>query len=222
MLWVDSEFSAEIATAQVGALKAGVTLVTLDEKDNIDHVASALDKSEARGLLISPHTKTRDGHQRANLLLELMPELIDSLPGQRVKFDSFPNLKNVIHTGHVSIRGTTKFKENMLYTKKSLSTLRIPGSEGNSIAIECFKGGDRVAALTNHELATKAKEIWQNYLNGSDKTLPVFLTLSMQYPLGFATFLASVHGMRKVFVPATYNLAKIAKSFSHQKSDVLV
>jgi hypothetical protein len=39
LLWVDSENSAEIATAQMGALKSGVSLVTVDEKDDINHVA---------------------------------------------------------------------------------------------------------------------------------------------------------------------------------------
>lgn len=222
MLWVDSENSAEIATAQMGALKSGVSLVTVDEKDDINHVASALERSQARGLLVSPHTKSSENNQRANQLLDLVPELIRAKPGEKVKFDHFPHLTNVIHTGHVSIRGATKFKETMLYAKKSMTNLRIPGSESNSLAMECFSGGDRVASLTNHEFVKSAVEIWDRYLNGDNKLLPVFLTLSLQYPLGFASLLACVHGGRKAFVPSTYNLAKIAKSFNNQKSDVLI
>ena len=41
---------------QLGALKAGVSIVTFDEKDNIDAVHHALSNSDARGLLFSPQT----------------------------------------------------------------------------------------------------------------------------------------------------------------------
>ena len=222
LMWIDSESSAEIATAQMGALKSGVSLVTVDEKDDIHHVASALETSQAKGLLVSPHTKSSESLPRANQLLELAPELINARPGERVKFGQFPHLTNVIHTGHVTIRGTNKFKETMLYVKKSMTNLRIPGSESNSLAMECFKNGQRVASLTNHEFVESATNIWNKYLNGDNKLLPVFLTLSLQYPLGFASLLACIHGGRKAFIPSTYNLAKIAKSFNYQKSDIII
>lgn len=35
-LWVDQTNSAEILVTQMGAIKAGVTLVTFSEKDNLD------------------------------------------------------------------------------------------------------------------------------------------------------------------------------------------
>jgi len=35
-LWVDQASSAEQVVAQFGAIKAGVTLVTFEEKDNIE------------------------------------------------------------------------------------------------------------------------------------------------------------------------------------------
>jgi hypothetical protein len=222
LLWLDQEHSAEIAVAQVGALKSGVTIVTVDERDEVHDVGTALEASGAQGLLLSPHTKADGKTQRANLLLELMPELVNAYPGQRVTFDNFPNLRNVIHTGHVTIRGTTKFKENMLYTRKAITNYRIPGAKASSAAMECYANGERVNSVSNQDLLNKARDIWKNHLDGEDKNLPVFLTLSLQYPLGFASFLASVMNGRKVFVPSTYNVAKIAKSFNYQKSDILV
>lgn len=59
-------------------------------------------------------------------------------------------------------------------------------------------------------------------MDTDDKINPIFLTVSLKYPLGLATLVACTQHGRKVFIPSTYNIAKIAKSFSYQKSDVLV
>lgn len=222
MLWVDQESSAEIATAQIGAFKAGVSIVTVGNNDDADHIASTLEKTGSKGLMLSPHTKTDGTNQRANLLLDILPELVSSYPGQDITFRDFPNLKHVVHTGHVSIRGTTKFKENMLYTKKSLTNFRIPGCNSTDLALECFSKGKLLESYTHKDITSKADELWRKYLNTDDKIHPVFLTVSLKYPLGLATLIACTQNGRKVFIPSTYNIAKIAKSFSHQKSDVLV
>lgn len=222
LLWVDDENAAEVAVAQIGAIKAGVSIVSVSTHDEINHIGDALAQSGAQGLMFSPHTKV-DGHnQRANLLLELMPELIDHRPGQNLNVDNFPELRNVIHTGHSTIRGTTKFKETLLYTKPNLTTLKLPGTTGDANAIEYYKEGEYVSAITNTEILGKSKEVWNSHLSQGNKSLPVFLTLSLQTPLGFTTFISSITNGRKVFVPSSYNVAKIAKSFGFQKSDLLV
>ena len=46
-LWMDATNSAETATAQIGAIKAGLTVVTVDENDSPDDVASALRSSKS-------------------------------------------------------------------------------------------------------------------------------------------------------------------------------
>ncbi len=43
--------------------------------------------------------------------------------GDEFKCESFPKLTHLIHTGHKTIRGTSKFKENMLYAKQENTTL---------------------------------------------------------------------------------------------------
>jgi len=53
----------------------------------------------------------------------LIPELATFLPGDEFKCEAFPKLKSLIHTGHKTIRGTTKFKENMNYAKKENTLL---------------------------------------------------------------------------------------------------
>lgn len=55
-MWVDQTNSAEILVAQMGAFKAGVTVVTFDEKDSIDALNHAIKDSGARGLMFSPQT----------------------------------------------------------------------------------------------------------------------------------------------------------------------
>ena len=40
----------------MGAIKAGVTLVTFDEKDNIDALNETLKESGAKGMMFSPQT----------------------------------------------------------------------------------------------------------------------------------------------------------------------
>ncbi len=41
----------------MGAIKAGVTIVVFDEKDNIDALNETLKSSKARGILFSPDTE---------------------------------------------------------------------------------------------------------------------------------------------------------------------
>lgn len=71
LLWIDQENSAEIATAQVGAMKAGCSIVTVDSHDDIDHVAHTLESSHSKGLILSPHTKLDGKTQRINMLLDI-------------------------------------------------------------------------------------------------------------------------------------------------------
>lgn len=56
VMWIDQTHSAEILVAQMGAFKAGVQIVTFDEKDNIDALNSSLKDSGARGFIFSPQT----------------------------------------------------------------------------------------------------------------------------------------------------------------------
>ena len=67
MLWVDQNNSAEILTAQMGAAKAGVSVVVFEEKDSKDAFHTALKQSGAKGLVFSPATNvdeetTRQAH----------------------------------------------------------------------------------------------------------------------------------------------------------------
>jgi hypothetical protein len=41
---------------------------------------------------------------------------------------------------------------------------------------------------------------------------PVFLSVDLETPLGFSSFLANSSNHRKVFVPSTFNMSTILKS----------
>ena len=59
---------------QLGSIKAGVSVVTFDEKDNSEALEQALASSKARGLIFSPDTEA-DGADRKTFLQKMMPEL---------------------------------------------------------------------------------------------------------------------------------------------------
>jgi|JI10StandDraft_1071094.scaffolds.fasta_scaffold1391212_1 hypothetical protein len=124
----------------------------------------------------------------------------------------FPKLTNVIHTGHKTIRGTSKFKESMLYAKKDNISLRIPGTEASWIAFECYWGGEMVKQYTNEDLVNAANEFASKYYN-QDPLNPIYLTLSLSTPLGFSAFLAAASSGRKIFHPSSYTLNELAKGF---------
>ena len=165
LLWLDQENSAEIATAQIGAMKAGCSVVTVDNKDEIHHVADTLEETDCKGLILSPHTKLDGKTQRVNILLDILPELASAYPGEKVSFKDFPSLKNVMHTGHVTIRGTHKFKESMNYTKMANTLLRIPGVQGEDLAIESYNMGQKVASVDQKTLVSKSKDLFKKHLS---------------------------------------------------------
>lgn len=55
-MWVDSIYQAELASLHVGALKAGVSVVTVDPSDSRDDVLSALVDTSAKGFYFSSET----------------------------------------------------------------------------------------------------------------------------------------------------------------------
>ena len=81
----------------MGAVKAGVTIVTFDEKENQDALDHALGHTKAKGLIISPSTQIEGAMTRKSLFLDpLMPELEASHFGDEHNFSRYPHLKTVV------------------------------------------------------------------------------------------------------------------------------
>jgi len=93
--------------------------VTFDELDTIQDVERGLKETSAKGFIYSPSTLNSSNEKRANEIYKLIPELASFFPGDEFSCAAFPSLKNLIHTGHKTIRGTCKFKETMTYATQN-------------------------------------------------------------------------------------------------------
>ena len=122
MLYADQTFSAESLVTQMGAIKAGVSVVTFDEKDDCDAFDHALATSKAKGLIFSPSTEASEGETRQTFLQKLMPELSTVYAGQEISLSKYPNLKHVVQTGHSAMRGVNKFRDLPVYANPAMST----------------------------------------------------------------------------------------------------
>jgi len=81
MLYADQTFSAENLVTQMGAIKAGVSVVTFDEKDSEGAFDHALAASKAKGLIFSPATDAENGATRLSNLQKMIPELATMYAG---------------------------------------------------------------------------------------------------------------------------------------------
>lgn len=54
VLYADESSSAEQLVAQMGAIKAGVSVVTFSDKENVDALDHALSSTKAKGLIFAP------------------------------------------------------------------------------------------------------------------------------------------------------------------------
>ena len=84
----------------MGAIKAGVSIVTFDEKENQDAFDHALGHSQAKGLIISPSTQMDGDLTRKTFLENLMPELETSYFGDELNLSRYPHLKTIVQTEH--------------------------------------------------------------------------------------------------------------------------
>ena len=77
VMYVDQHNSAESLVLQMGAIKAGVSVVSFAEKESQDALDHALSSSNAKGLVFSPSTQTGEdaGTTRQTFLRSLIPEL---------------------------------------------------------------------------------------------------------------------------------------------------
>lgn len=127
----------------------------------------------------------------------------------------------------------------MVFANTSLSAFSLPTNESSWELFECYRGGRKVGSHTSGEIAEKAVELWQNNFskssgdkvdakmfnyefNSGETAKPVFMSLDLETPLGFASFLSNSSNHRKVFIPSSFNMSAILKSVHRQESVDLV
>ena len=224
----------------MGAAKAGVSIVTFDEKDECDALHQTLKDSGAKGLYFSPGTTVNEeGETRGEFVQKLMPELEGLYPGDELVLSNYPMLKNIVQTDHANIRGVAKFKDALVYAQPKFSCFSLPLNEASFDLFESYRGGRRVSSFSSGEIASKSMDLWSNHFSKSSGDVPdgklfnvevssgetckpVFISLDLETPLGFSTFLANAANHRKVFIPSTFNMSKILKSVRSQQSVDLV
>lgn len=226
LLYIDQTASAESLTAQMGAIKAGVTVVTFDEKDDVEALDSALGNSGAKGLIFTPDTATGENQTRSTFVSQLIPELKSMRRGDELSSSSYPHLDLVVQTGHSAFRGVNKFRDIAVYANPALSTRQIPNNESDVLTHISLKDGKEVASWTSGELTARSSQLWDEQfagsLTGADASKQVFMSADLETPFGFASFLACSTHMRKVFIPSTFNMSKVLKSVPRQQSPFLV
>lgn len=126
-----------------------------------------------------------------------------------------------------------------MYANPRFSGFELPQNDVSTGLFECYRDGKRVAEHTNGDVASQAQGLWDSHFSSThgDVTLgnlfnvevnngktskPVFMSLDLETPLGFASFLANSSHHRKVFIPSRMNMSKILKSVSRQKSTDIV
>lgn len=116
MLYADESSSAEQLVAQMGAIKAGVSVVTFDDKENADALDHALASTKAKGLIFAPDVLMANKETRADAVNKLMPELSKMYLGDEINVSKYPHLKQIIQTGFKAIRGVNLYKDLTVYT----------------------------------------------------------------------------------------------------------
>jgi hypothetical protein len=140
----------------MGAVKAGVTVVTFEEKDNIDALREAIKESGCRGIMFSPGTEIDVEKQvsRGSFMKKVLPELENLYPGDPIEIKEFSNLKQVIQLGHSNIRGVIKFRDAMIYADPKFSSRQIQENDANDKVYECYRNGKEVSSFTSGEMVS--------------------------------------------------------------------
>ena len=226
MLYIDQENGAENLVAQLGAIKAGVQVVTFAEKENEDALDHALRTTKAKGLLISPNSSVGENKTRLSFLQSLMPELATMYAGDDLKLAKYPALQHIVQTGFSNIRGVNMFKDLAVYTSPSLSTYQIPQNNEDDVTHRVFRDGHEVATHTSGDIVSAADRLWRDFLHHSDGEdriqNPIFMSVELESPLGFASYLSCSTNFKKMFVPGSYNMSKMLKSIPRQHSSIVV
>lgn len=130
--WMDKSHVTESATAQIGCLKAGVTIVPYIG-DSVDGFLGAVEDSSAKAAIFSPNGRVEGNIKRAEAIQRELPELSLHYPGDPLTLGSFPALNALIQTGFYTIPGTLKFRDILVYANPFYRTKLLPQIDDSSL-----------------------------------------------------------------------------------------
>jgi hypothetical protein len=155
LFWLDSSNTSEIAMAQAGLARLGVSIVTADIKDG-KSLESSIKETDCKAVIFSPGTKIGDKKQ-IDVLKETFPSLSKNLPGAPLKLQGFPHLKYLIHTGFKNQDGCVKYRQVLVYGNSNFLTSKLPNPDEKH-ALFYSKQGGQYKATTQGDLHAKGEE----------------------------------------------------------------
>lgn len=222
MLYNDQTSSAESVIAQLGAFKAGVQIVTFEEKDSADALEHALHSTKAKGLLFNPEAATESKQTRMSFVHGLMPELNKMYFGDALSVAKFPHLEHLVQTKFSAIRGVSSFRDMSVYATPQYSSHEIPQNQADDVVRVALKDG-RATEYSSGDLVSHADNLWNDHFSkAANDVNPIFMACDLESPMGLAAMLGCATNFKKVFVPGTYNMSSLLKSIPLQGSNFLV
>ena len=184
---------------QIGALKAGVTLVyPVNEK--FSNVSNALKHCQPDILLVSPFAPSYEGNnQRIDSLKTVIPELNNDT-NSILRTSAFPNLKQIIQISHKTIPKTNKFKHTLNYSGL-LTTLKQPTLLPSDVAVQIHFTADEHEQLTHANLLENAHAISEGL---NIKNSNVINTTSTANAASLTLFLAMLESANYSAFPSSF------------------
>lgn len=103
-----------------------------------------------------------------------------------------------------------------MYARPTISSRQIPTNEPMFLSHVALQGGQKAAEFSSGEMVDYATELWDEQLavtkTGEHASQPVFMSSDLETPFGFASLLACTNNLKKVFIPASFNMSKMLKS----------
>lgn len=73
----------------------------------------------------------------------LLPELKDTNFGDEVNLSRYPNLKTIVQTENLAMKGVNKFRDIAVYTSPSMSVRQIPENQESAITHIALSGSQQ-------------------------------------------------------------------------------
>lgn len=182
VFWFDKTQTSQVANAQLGAAKVGVSIVPIEAKD-AGELENILKDTESRGLLVSPNGKIGNDKKYIDVVNDAIPSLAKAYNGQPLKHDKLPKLKHIIHTGFYSYPGTLKYRHILVYGNPNFLASGLPKTSDSS-ALFYVKKGSNYQSITHGNLQQKVDEFRKQ--NSIDQNHTILVVGNTNTPSAFA------------------------------------
>lgn len=76
----------------------------------------------------------------------------------------------------------------------------------------------KTTEFTSKELVQSAEQVWSHLQDSANEVNPIFVSVDMESPLGFALFLGCSTNFKKIYLSGLYNLSAMLKQLPAQGS----